>query len=65
MLPRTTRSPPWSRAAADHGWRVVAEGIETVADLERSVARGCHRGQGYLLGVPLSVVEMDDLLAHV
>jgi len=52
-------------SSGDHGWRVVAEGIETVADLERAVARGCHRGQGYLLGLPLSVVEMDELLARV
>lgn len=52
-------------SSGDHGWRVVAECIETVADLQRSVARGCHRGQGYLWGFPLSVVEMDELLARV
>jgi EAL domain-containing protein (putative c-di-GMP-specific phosphodiesterase class I) len=35
-----------------HGWRTVAEGIETTADLERSRDRGCDRGQGFLLGRP-------------
>lgn len=50
--------------SAAHGWRVVAEGIETVADLERSISRGCHRGQGYLWGVPLAVDDMDELLRH-
>ncbi|MCP2635825.1 EAL domain-containing protein [Microbacterium sp. HD4P20] len=35
------------------GWRVVAEGIETAADLQRARDRGCHRGQGFLLGRPL------------
>ncbi|WP_203582379.1 EAL domain-containing protein [Microbacterium hibisci] len=48
----------------DHGWRVVAEGIETLADLERSRGRGCHRGQGYLWGLPLPVAEMDELLTR-
>ena len=52
-------------SSGDHGWRVVAEGIETIADLERSRARGCHRGQGYLWGFPLSAGEMDTRLARV
>lgn len=43
------------------GWRVVAEGIETPEDLARSIARGCHRGQGYLLGKPMGVAEIEDL----
>lgn len=47
--------------ATRHGWRIVAEGIETPADLERSIARGCHRGQGYLLGAPMSVAELERL----
>jgi EAL domain-containing protein (putative c-di-GMP-specific phosphodiesterase class I) len=51
-------------SSGDHGWRVVAEGIETIADLERSRARGCHRGQGYLWGLPMPVPEMEDLLAR-
>lgn len=48
--------------SANHGWRVVAEGIETVEDLERSVSRGCRRGQGFLWGVPLGADAMGDLL---
>jgi EAL domain-containing protein (putative c-di-GMP-specific phosphodiesterase class I) len=48
--------------SADHGWRVVAEGIETLADLERSIARGCHRGQGFLWGQPLPAEGMEELL---
>ena len=48
--------------SADHGWRVVAEGIETLADLERSIARGCHRGQGFLWGQPLLAEGMEELL---
>lgn len=49
--------------AARHGWRVLAEGIETVADLDRAIARGCHRGQGYLLGAPMDVAELERLLS--
>jgi EAL domain-containing protein (putative c-di-GMP-specific phosphodiesterase class I) len=49
-------------AARDHGWRVVAEGIETTADLERSVRRGCHRGQGFLWGLPAAATVMEEKL---
>lgn len=48
--------------SSDHGWRVVAEGIETLADLERAVSRGCRRGQGFLWGTPLAADAMDELL---
>lgn len=48
--------------AARNGWRVVAEGIETDADLERAISRGCHRGQGYLLGGPKDAAELERLL---
>lgn len=47
--------------AARHGWRIVAEGIETQADLDRAIARGCHRGQGYLLGAPMGAEELERL----
>jgi EAL domain-containing protein (putative c-di-GMP-specific phosphodiesterase class I) len=50
-------------SSANHGWRVVAEGIETLDDFERSRSRGCHRGQGYLWGLPLPVEQMDVVLA--
>lgn len=46
-----------------HGWCVVAEGIETDADLRRARDRGCHRGQGFLLGRPMSAADLGALLA--
>ena len=52
-------------SSAGHGWRVVAEGIETIAQLERSRERGCDRGQGYLWGHPMPSDEMEALLAAV
>lgn len=52
------------RRAARHGWRVVAEGIETEADLERARDRGCDIGQGYLLGRPVSPTDVTRLLAR-
>lgn len=52
-------------SSAAHGWRVVAEGIETLEDLARSRKRGCDRGQGYLWGLPMSSDAMDALLAAV
>jgi len=36
----------------DQGARVVAEGIETVAELDAVIACGVHYGQGYLLARP-------------
>jgi EAL domain-containing protein (putative c-di-GMP-specific phosphodiesterase class I) len=44
------------------GIRVVAEGIETDADLDRARALGCDRGQGYLLGRPVRREEISRLL---
>ncbi|WP_374315020.1 EAL domain-containing protein [Microbacterium sp.] len=48
--------------ARRHGWRVVAEGIETDADLARARAWGCDRGQGYLLGAPMDAEALERLL---
>jgi len=31
---------------------VVAEGVETVGQVEMLIARGCTIGQGYLMGRP-------------
>jgi len=42
--------------------RVTAEGVETEAQLQHLVARGCHEVQGYLLGRPLTVEAFDGLL---
>ena len=44
--------------AHDLGLRVVAEGIETPAQLARVVALGCDVGQGYLLSHPLSAEQV-------
>ena len=44
------------------GLRVVAEGIETAAQLERVRALDCDRAQGYLLAMPLPKPRMSELL---
>lgn len=44
------------------GLRVVAEGIEDSALLDRLAELGCHEAQGYAIAVPLHV---DRLLAHL
>lgn len=46
------------------GIRVVAEGIETEAQLEKVTALGCDRAQGYLLGRPMPRDEMTRRLAE-
>lgn len=46
------------------GWRVVAEGIETPAHLQRARDLGCDRAQGYLLGMPMSADEIDAFFAE-
>ncbi len=51
------------RMAFREGWRVVAEGIETVADLTRARARGCDRGQGFLWARPMGAAALGRLLA--
>lgn len=38
---------------------IVAEGIEDMATCELLAERGCHRGQGYLLGRPVSADEVE------
>jgi diguanylate cyclase (GGDEF)-like protein len=42
---------------------VIAEGIETAAQLELLREAGCHKGQGYLLGKPMSGQRVTELLA--
>ncbi|KAJ8135845.1 hypothetical protein OY671_010942, partial [Metschnikowia pulcherrima] len=46
-----------SRTAAESatrmGWRVVAEGVENVADVPALRAAGCRYGQGYASGRPM------------
>lgn len=54
------------RDAADRarelGLRTVAEGVETPAHLELARELGCDRAQGFLLGAPMLVAEMDAVL---
>jgi FOG: EAL domain len=50
-------------AAHDLGIRVVAEGIETIQQLQRIRALGCDRAQGYLLGRPMTRAELTAQLA--
>jgi EAL domain-containing protein (putative c-di-GMP-specific phosphodiesterase class I) len=50
--------------ARDKGLRVVAEGIETEAQLQRMRELRCDRAQGFLLGRPVPKDEFDALLAE-
>jgi EAL domain-containing protein (putative c-di-GMP-specific phosphodiesterase class I) len=43
--------------------RVVAEGIETAAQLSLLRERGCHHGQGYFFSRPLDFDAVTTLLA--
>ena len=43
--------------------RVVAEGVETQAHLQRVRALGCDRAQGYLLGRPMPRADVERLLS--
>jgi diguanylate cyclase (GGDEF)-like protein len=49
--------------ARDLRLRVVAEGIETIAVMERLVALGCDVGQGFLISRPLPSAELTAWLA--
>lgn len=42
--------------------QVIAEGVETINQLLQLRALSCHQGQGYFLGRPLSVPEMESLI---
>ncbi|HEV8064674.1 MAG TPA: EAL domain-containing protein [Acidimicrobiales bacterium] len=44
------------------GMTVVAEGIETTVELEKTIALGCDVGQGFLFGRPLPAAEATGLL---
>jgi EAL domain-containing protein (putative c-di-GMP-specific phosphodiesterase class I) len=46
----------------DRGLRVVAEGIETIEQLDRVRALGCDRAQGYLIGRPMPRAEFENFL---
>jgi EAL domain-containing protein (putative c-di-GMP-specific phosphodiesterase class I) len=49
--------------AQDRGLRTVAEGVETEDQLDRVRDRGCDRAQGYLIGKPMPLSELEALLA--
>ena len=44
------------------GLSVIAEGVETEAQLDYVRARGCHRAQGYLLARPMPVAEAEAMM---
>ncbi len=44
------------------GLRVIAEGVETAAEMDALRALGCERAQGYLLGKPGDLSVLEDLL---
>ncbi|MGB5831803.1 MAG: EAL domain-containing protein, partial [Thiohalocapsa sp.] len=46
------------------GKRVVAEGVETAAQLDFLVAAGCHGAQGHLIGHPMPADEVEGFLRH-
>ena len=48
----------------ERGVRVVAEGVETEAQLERVRELHCDRAQGFLFGRPVPVGELDEMLAQ-
>lgn len=48
--------------AHELGMKVVAEGVETEAQLELMKARGCDVVQGYLIGRPMAAKEFEALL---
>ena len=43
-------------------YRVVAEGVETREQAEHLRAAGCHAGQGFHFGAPLSADEIETFL---
>jgi EAL domain-containing protein (putative c-di-GMP-specific phosphodiesterase class I) len=41
---------------------VIAEGIETGATVDKLLEMGCHRGQGYLIAMPMAADELTPIL---
>ena len=50
--------------AGSLGLDVVAEGVETRAQLEQLKELGCSNAQGYLLGRPMPASAIDALIAR-
>jgi diguanylate cyclase (GGDEF)-like protein/PAS domain S-box-containing protein len=45
--------------------KVIAEGVETHAQLDQLRRLGCRLGQGYLLSTPLEIAEVERLLSKI
>jgi EAL domain-containing protein (putative c-di-GMP-specific phosphodiesterase class I) len=50
--------------AKDRGLRTVAEGVETERQLARVRELECDRAQGYLIGKPMPLSDLDDLITE-
>jgi diguanylate cyclase (GGDEF)-like protein/PAS domain S-box-containing protein len=48
--------------AATLGFDVIAEGVETEAQREFLMLRGCHTYQGYLFGKPMPIEQLEELI---
>lgn len=53
---------PQSRSPTASGYHVLADGVETTAQLETLRALGCERGQGYLFSRPVSARATETVL---
>lgn len=51
--------------ASDLGYRVIAEGVETEAELMMLQAEGCDSFQGYLFGRPMPADEVPGMIADL
>ena len=49
--------------ARTRGLRVIAEGLESQAQLDALVAHGCDQAQGFLLGAPMAPEDAGALIA--
>ena len=62
----TPATGPSSRRSSSSGRAldlgVIAEGIEYSATIDKLLELGCHRGQGYLMSVPMSPEELAPVL---
>ena len=50
--------------AGNLGLRSIAEGVETVAQVERLREMGCDQGQGYLFARPMPPGDVPEMLSH-
>jgi c-di-GMP phosphodiesterase len=50
------------RLARDLNMTVIAEGVETVEQVQALIACGVEEGQGYIVSPPLPFAKFDELL---